>query len=608
MKITKLSLTNFRSFRCTQTIDFADLTLLFGPNSVGKSSVLLALFYLQEVIKKGHCNPQRIDALGNRFVGGFENLVHGRDLSRDIVLIVEYDKEGAIGSTYSELVSTLDESGIADPALLLLLEDVAAGTERVALEFVIAWSDTNNTAYVKEFAVWLNDGFVGKISCDAGLKNPQVSDLNLRHPLLLPVNHEEWLEEQYLEGSGFLHSSWSTHFDAIDGSSKPESPEDAFSDDGFVSKLDVVLGGLSQFAVGTRAGALPKTGSRLKTLFSETVLSDDSYLTTIILEEVLSEVFVSPLDDLLALLDDSVCIGPLRCIPDSTYQPNQHPAQGDWYDGTASWDILSKPSLLRDPAISNWLSDEDKLNLGYKLVYTVRDSETRFVTPTYRIESLEDALATHDAIGDQLQTTVSTEPAHLNPDVEQIDVPDQTLEDMHVAPDFGSSKIYVGKVNNKERRLSLWDCRNDIPVSSSDVGVGVSQVLPLVVASQSVQSGLIACEQPELHVHPRVQVAIGDLLTQPPEQREWTAWPQGQFLIETHSEHLILRVLRRVRETNDGELPKGLSPVEKNSVSIVYLEPTDGGVVAKTIDITEEGDFMQRWPDGFFAERAEELF
>ena len=50
MRITKLSLTNFRSFKETQTIEFAPVTLLFGPNSVGKSTVLMALFYLQEIL------------------------------------------------------------------------------------------------------------------------------------------------------------------------------------------------------------------------------------------------------------------------------------------------------------------------------------------------------------------------------------------------------------------------------------------------------------------------------------------------------------------------------------------------------------------------------
>ncbi|OED72173.1 AAA family ATPase [Vibrio crassostreae] len=92
MNITKLSLTNFRSFQQTQTIEFAPVTLLFGPNSVGKSSVLMALFYLQHVINKGQCDPQRIEALGNKYVGGFKNLINGKDLSKTMVIKVEYQK------------------------------------------------------------------------------------------------------------------------------------------------------------------------------------------------------------------------------------------------------------------------------------------------------------------------------------------------------------------------------------------------------------------------------------------------------------------------------------------------------------------------------------
>ncbi|WP_444927771.1 AAA family ATPase [Microbulbifer sp. TRSA002] len=79
MRITKLSLTNFRSFGKSQNIDFAPVTLLFGPNSVGKSTVLLALFYLQQILKKGQCDPIRIEAQGDKYIGGFKNLDNSRD-------------------------------------------------------------------------------------------------------------------------------------------------------------------------------------------------------------------------------------------------------------------------------------------------------------------------------------------------------------------------------------------------------------------------------------------------------------------------------------------------------------------------------------------------
>ncbi|MDP5293552.1 AAA family ATPase [Oceanimonas sp. CHS3-5] len=103
MRITKLSLTNFRSFKATQTLEFAPLTLLFGPNSVGKSSVLMSLFYLQEILQEGHCDPIRLEALGDKHIGGFKNLVNGRDLSKRIVIKVGYDKKGFFGSSYSQV-------------------------------------------------------------------------------------------------------------------------------------------------------------------------------------------------------------------------------------------------------------------------------------------------------------------------------------------------------------------------------------------------------------------------------------------------------------------------------------------------------------------------
>ena len=56
--------------------------------------------------------------------------------------------------------------------------------------------------------------------------------------------------------------------------------------------------------------------------------------------------------------------------------------------------------------------------------------------------------------------------------------------------------------------------------------------------------GSFAVEQPELHVHPAVQVALGDVFIDGIKNRNRT------MLIETHSEHLLLRLLRRVRETN----------------------------------------------------------
>jgi AAA15 family ATPase/GTPase len=66
MKITKLSLTNFRAFKNTQTIEFAPVTLLYGANNVGKSTVIMALCYLQKIIRTGNGNPSSLSGLGEK--------------------------------------------------------------------------------------------------------------------------------------------------------------------------------------------------------------------------------------------------------------------------------------------------------------------------------------------------------------------------------------------------------------------------------------------------------------------------------------------------------------------------------------------------------------
>ena len=82
---------------------------------------------------------------------------------------------------------------------------------------------------------------------------------------------------------------------------------------------------------------------------------------------------------------------------------------------------------------------------------------------------------------------------------------------------------------------------------------------------------------------------------------------KNTFLIETHSEHLILRILRRIRETSEGTLPEGATPITPDQVSVVYVQPGKNGSKIIHLPVTADGDFAQPWPDGFFDERIKEL-
>ena len=72
------------------------------------------------------------------------------------------------------------------------------------------------------------------------------------------------------------------------------------------------------------------------------------------------------------------------------------------------------------------------------------------------------------------------------------------------------------------------------------------------------RDGILAIEQPELHIHPAIQVGMGDLFIHAIQ-----ANPEGfptvgkTLLVETHSEHILLRLLRRIRERTDDELAPG---------------------------------------------------
>ena len=83
--------------------------------------------------------------------------------------------------------------------------------------------------------------------------------------------------------------------------------------------------------------------------------------------------------------------------------------------------------------------------------------------------------------------------------------------------------------------------------------------------------------------------------------------PDLKFILEIHSEHLMLRFLRRIRETGESEAPENrtLTPAE---LSIYFVEQGETGISCQPIRVDEDGDFIDRWPNGFFAERAGELF
>ncbi|SEG62964.1 AAA ATPase domain-containing protein [Bryocella elongata] len=124
----------------------------------------------------------------------------------------------------------------------------------------------------------------------------------------------------------------------------------------------------------------------------------------------------------------------------------------------------------------------------------------------------------------------------------------------------------------------------------ADVGFGASQVLPILVAGYDIsEDSLLMVEQPEIHLHPRAQAELGEFFAD--------VYKRGiQTILETHSEHLIMRLQTKVAL---GEIPK-------EDITVHYVEPTPDGKRIVTLSMDDRGIFQQKWPNGFFEERLTE--
>jgi len=129
-----------------------------------------------------------------------------------------------------------------------------------------------------------------------------------------------------------------------------------------------------------------------------------------------------------------------------------------------------------------------------------------------------------------------------------------------------------------------------VPLGS--VGVGVSQVLPIIVQCLVAGPGaLVVLEQPELHLHPAAQQRLADFLL------ACTSWGQN-IVVESHSEYLVLRLRRRIAEDSSDTL--------RSQVSILFAErDTSGATRYRDVELTPTGGVVE-WPAGFFDQGPDE--
>ncbi len=298
------------------------------------------------------------------------------------------------------------------------------------------------------------------------------------------------------------------------------------------------------------------------------------------LKGVFGGIFVIPARLLGSAAERLVRVGPIRVVPgardltwtfekDNNFVDPQYsldyalPPREDWTNGIAAWKAAAlSPRLLG--RVNRWMG-EGFLGLGYQVV------SRRVVA---KLEPI--------VVG-------------LRPDI-------MAALRRGVTPPAGfpgSERPVVIAYLFDEKRGTSVDC--------SDVGSGVTQIFPVLAAIAAGRSPLFL-EQPELHLHPRLQNVVADLLLQSLDDSEYDDVVRGPVIVETHSESLALRVLRRIREgaRRSGTFSERLEAAQK--VGFYYFRAGESATTVHHVRVDAAGRFVDRWPEGFFEDRLEDLF
>ncbi len=573
--ITAIEIENFKGIGRPVRIDLRPITLLFGRNSAGKSTILHALCYAHEILSHRNVDARTTELGGDQVdLGGFRRFVHGHDSTRPLRLRFELDLRDR---SLPELAGWGTHVPVMLPTgdiPLLEERDVLDGAEAGWLELTAEWQRERDEPIVSRYEIGVDGQLVGRIT-EPAFSGQAILLTNLSHPLL-----EYGMDDQ----GNFIPSQEVGHVREARGSVEYGRE-------------------LRRMAVlSTPSSALPPLGQMLW------VTRDDAFGD---FDQHSRHRLSMLLPGIGSLVRDELArfryLGPLRELHPRTVVERDRSVPGRWADGSAAWDLLNVRAqdtlsrIARDfpnprkrnqamviPRVSDWLSREDRLDTGYEL--RVRN-DIELPTTTPLVDVLNESVLGED------WAAAKAKAANLSGTESRGDI-------VRKAPADQINALADGIANASVRRevQLIATSGTDLQVRTSEIGVGISQLLPVVVAALDPdRPEITAIEQPELHVHPRLQVELGDLFAE-------QAVGGRAFLIETHSEHLMLRLLRRIEETASGELPEGKPALKPDQVSVVYVEQVDGEVRATRLRIDETGEFVDHWPQGFFDERDDELF
>jgi predicted ATPase len=168
------------------------------------------------------------------------------------------------------------------------------------------------------------------------------------------------------------------------------------------------------------------------------------------------------------------------------------------------------------------------------------------------------------------------------------------LKDLGVIHDFSVKPVAQGR---KEYEVLVKTHAKASEVKITDVGFGVSQVLPaLVQAFYCPPHSTVWMEQPEIHLHPQVQAELADVFISAIQARENGKERHIQLIVESHSEHFLNRLQRRVAE----------GVVAPENVAIYFCRRAGSATELEPLRLNLYGE-IENWPEHFFGDEMADI-
>jgi predicted ATPase len=506
--LSKLYLSNFQGYKGHKTIELAPLTLVFGPNSSGKSSLLRSLLLMKQSLASGE--SQRKDfKYGGPSVNlvGFPNVVYGHSTKESILV-------GCQISNARRLASVI-EAGVR-------YEVNELGISTIWLDFFLGFKSEDKETTEKS-------SNLGQVSIQL---QPNIGKDDQDTSELLDITENYWSAVR-VDNSILLDRLYSTVArnlrDSPDSSS--EGKGDSLNQLGTVHEI-VERGEEFWKEVFSRISIRYLLPNERRALFSSSRRKIPEEPELQLARHLLTLLLSTGNGAISRTFDGMTHLDPLREIP-------------------ARIDVGVAVATLREPSKTE---SSPKQVSGW-------------------IEKLTEGRFSLDSYSSQLPEA-----------------------------------RFLGDITTR----LLFDNHTQTRVTFQDVGVGLSQVEPILAALEEAvlpadtnlpnpsqmrkKSRTVLIQQPELHLHPRMQSDLMDVFIEAVSSQS----TEVQIIAETHSENMVLRLQKRIRE--------GVISAEQVSVLYAEMNPDGEGNRIRKLEIDSDGQFIDSWPLSFLDIRLDDLF